>query len=107
MKPVRPNLLQSLVKAAVNLLAIVAVALLAVPNAQSQQKPDEKNQPAGTKKPEAQKPSDVKKPPELPYGLKAMIEIGGEDPEVRGDRPGKFEQYRDYPRNFFIRNLLL
>ena len=107
MKTVRSNRLQLLVKVAISLLAIIAVALLAVPQAQSQQKLDDKNQSATTKKPEPQKPADVKKSSELPSSLKAVIEIGGEDPEVRGDRPGKFQQYRDYPRNFFIRNVLL
>jgi len=131
MKPDRPNRLQSPVKAAISSLAIFVVAIFAVPEAQGrqqsppgesvtdattgfavpypwrQQKPDGKNQPAEKKKPEAQKPSQVKKTPELPHGLRAVIEIGGEDVELRGDRPGKFQEYRDYPRSFFMRNLLL
>src|SRR5262249_54490142 len=111
MRPDLFNRLRLLVKASVSSLAIIAVALFAAPDVLSQQQPqqtpDEKNKPQDTKKPEPQPQPEANKLPGFFDHFKTTVDIGGHIRQVQGDRPGKFQETRDYPKGFFMRNLSL
>lgn len=116
MKLARRNRIRSLVKGAVIASAVIAAMFLATPGIRGRQKQDDKNKPAEkqaeakkqpeTKKPEAakaqepQKTSEAKKRPGLFDNVKGTFDIGGRFRSVKGDKPGKFEEYRDVPQAF-------
>jgi len=98
MKPDPNKCFESLVKAAVSALAIIAVALSSAPDAWSQTQPDDKNKQQEAKAPAA--PIG----PTLPEGFKVVFDIGGNARPLAGDRPGKFEETRSFPRGPYLRN---
>ena len=107
----RSNRRRSLVNASIILSAIIAVSLSAASYAQSQQQSqqptDENNKPQETKKPETQSQPEVNKLPGFFDQLKINFDIGGHIRQVQGDRPGKFQETRDFPKGFYMRNLYL
>src|SRR2546421_69667 len=98
-----PNRLRSLVKATIISLAIIVVSLFVVSNAWSQQKPDAKSK-QETKKPTAAPKRKTKRTIGLWESLKGTFDIGGRFHSVKGDKPGKFEENREVPQSFFVRN---
>ncbi len=106
MRPDLLNRLRSTAKAAVISLAILATVLLSVTNAWSQQKQDAKNKQT-TKKPAARKKRQPEKKIDLVDSLKGTIQTGVRFRSVKGDRPGKFEENRDFPKSVFVRSFLL
>lgn len=112
----RSNRLRSLVKASISSLALIAVALVAAPYVLSQQQsqqtppqqtPEDKDKPPETKKPEEKSQPEVNKLPGFFDHLKINFDIGGHIRQVQGDRPGKFQETRDFPKGFYMRNLYL
>lgn len=102
MKPDLPNRLRSLVKLAIILLMIIASALFTVPNARSQQKQDAKSK-QETKK-TTTPPKRRKRTVGLWESLKGTFDIGGRVRSLSGDRTTKFEENREVPKSFFVRN---
>src|SRR5713226_8725400 len=102
MRPDQPN--RSHVKTLVFSLTIVAMTLFAVPNALSQEGPDEKNSPNETNELEAQKKPEPKKSGGLFGNVKGSLDFAGLIREVRGDKPGKFQETRHFPQGFSLRN---
>src|SRR2546427_9825258 len=102
------NRIRSLVMFTISLMATIVLSLFAVPNAWGQQGPDEKinpdenNELAAQKKPEPKKPATPKR---LFGDFKGSFDIAAQSVQVEGDRPGKFQEYRDYPQGFSFRNL--
>src|SRR6266404_471122 len=105
MRPDQPN--RSHVKTLVFSLTIVVMTLFAVPNALSQEGPDEKNSPNETNELEAQKKPEPKKSGVLFGSVKGSLDFAGLIREVRGDKPGKFQETRHFPQGFSLRNLHL
>ncbi len=102
------NRIRSIGKFTMCLLATIVLTLFAIPNARSQQGPDEKINPGDTNELEAQKKPEPKKPttPKRLFGdFKGSFDIAAQSVQVEGDRPGKFQEYRDYPQGFSFRNL--
>jgi len=98
--------LRPLVEGAVTSLAIIAVALSAAPNAWGRQKQDgESGQ--ETKKTETRPARRPKRPVGLFDNVKVIFDVGGQFRSVKGDRPGKFEEYREVPKVFSLRNFSL
>src|SRR4051812_37427626 len=98
-----PKRFRFLIKRASLSLAIIAVAFFAVPDARSQQKQDAKS------KQEAKKPTTPprrrgKKKIGLWESVKGTFDVGGQFRSVKGDKPGKFEENREVPQAFSLRN---
>src|SRR5262245_50291023 len=98
MKPYLHYRFESLVNAAVPAFAILAVALSTSPDARGQSQPDDKN-----KQQEAKEPAPPIGPT-LPEGFKVAFDIGGNVRPVAGDRPGKFQETRSFPKGPYLRN---
>lgn len=111
MKAYLCNRFRSFVKVSACSLALLASTLFAVPNASKQQA--EKNKQEATTKATAQTKPEVKKRPTakrrkgLFESRKTTVVFGGNVPFVRGDRPGKFQETRDFPQGPFLRNVHL
>jgi len=88
---------------------MIAVALFAAPGVhgqqQPQQKPDDNNKSQEAKKSESRSQPEANKLPGFFDHLKTIVEVGGRIRQVQGDRPGKFQETRDFPKGFFMRNL--
>jgi MtrB/PioB family decaheme-associated outer membrane protein len=96
------NRLRSPVKFAVSLLAIIIMALSAVPNAWSQDSQNKKDK-QQTKKPAPEKKLAVKR---KPFGdFRGSIDFAAQTIHTAGDRTGKFEEFREYRQGFSFRNL--
>lgn len=98
----QPNQSASLVKSLLISLAMIAVMLFAPPNAWGQQGPDETSNEL-----EAQKKPEPKKSPGLFENIRGSFDFAGLIREVRGDKPGKFQETRHFPQGFSLRNLHL
>ena len=107
MRPDRKNRFRWPVNNAILSLAIIVTALFAVPIASGQQALDGKNNSAEAANSEAQKKPEPKKRMGLFESLKGTLEFGGNFRSVKGDRPGKFEENREFPKAFFIRKFNL
>ena len=97
---------RSLVKCAFISIALMAVILCTLADARSQQTQAPKSK-QETKKPTASTKRRAKKNVRLFESLKTTIDIGGRFRSVKGDRPGKFEETREVPKVFSLRNLIL
>ncbi|HKC63557.1 MAG TPA: MtrB/PioB family outer membrane beta-barrel protein [Pyrinomonadaceae bacterium] len=104
MKPDLPKRLRSLVKLAIILSAIIGSTPLAMPSAQTQQKQDAKAKQQETKKPTTPPRRRGKRKVGLWESLKGTFDTGASFRSVRGDKPGKFEENREVPKTFFLRN---
>ncbi|PYS49973.1 MAG: hypothetical protein DMF68_08515 [Acidobacteria bacterium] len=104
MRPFIPTRLQSLAKSTVISLAIIVLACVALPNALSQQTQDAKGKQQETKKPTAPPRRRGRRKVTLWESIKGTFDIGANWRSVSGDRPGKFEENREVPKNFFARN---
>lgn len=103
MKPDLCNRFRSPGKLAFSSFIMILLTLLPMPQAWSKG-PNEKKTKQETQKTEAKKRTRGKKKLGLLENPKVTIEVGGRVREVKGDRPGKFEENRDFPKGFFVRN---
>src|SRR5712692_2322147 len=111
MTPDQTNRFRSLVRFTTCLSAAIVLTLFAIPNAWAQQGPDEKINPDDNKELEAQKKPEPKKSTARSAPLfghfKGSFDIAAQSVQVEGDRPGKFQETRDFPQGFSFRNLRL
>ena len=96
------NPLRSLIKRVLCSPVLIAVTLCAAPTARSQQTQADKNKPAETKKAAPQKPEA--RLPGLFDNIKGTFDVGGRFRSIKGDHPAKFEEHRDFPKVFSLRN---
>ena len=116
MKPDLFSRLRSLATSLIISLAIIAVALFAALYVTGQQQtqqtppqptPEDKSKTQEAKKAEGQSQSEAQKLPGFFDHLKTSLDIGGHIRQVQGDRPGKFQETRDFPKGFYMRNLYM
>jgi MtrB/PioB family decaheme-associated outer membrane protein len=107
MRPDISNQFRSLIKRTIILLAIIPAVFSLVPHAWSQQKQEEKKKQVETKKPEVKPEPAAEIKSGIFDNLRAIFEIGGRFRSVKGDRPGKFEEYSETPKVFSLQNLTL
>ncbi len=106
-RALRINRLRSLVNYAVLSFALIATSLCAATEARGQQAVDDEGKPEETAASEPQKKPEPKKKPSIFDHLKITFDIAALSRQIEGDRPGKFQEYRDYPQGFSMRNFRL
>src|SRR6266568_1408143 len=106
-RPVRMDRLRLLVNYEVLSFALIATSLWAATNVRGQQAIDGDGKPEETTASEAQKKPEPKKKPSMFDHFKLTFDIAALSRQIEGDRPGKFQEYRDYPQGFSMRNFRL
>src|SRR5229473_523949 len=105
-RTVRMNRPRLLVNSAVFSFALIATSLCAATHAWGQQALDGEGKPEEAAS-EPQKKPEPKKKPGLFDHLKITFDIAALSRQIEGDKPGKFQEYRDYPQGFSLRNFRL
>jgi MtrB/PioB family decaheme-associated outer membrane protein len=113
MRPDLPSPAQSLVRLAVCSLALAFAALVTAPGIRGGQEQRGYPQQGANAKSRAQTRQEARRRParRRKRGLfenpKATVVIGGNLLQVKGDRPGQFQETRDFPKGPFLRDVRL